>query len=389
MGDSSVTTIDGPGPPWQRLGELLGLFLRLGTFGFGGPNAHIAIMEEEAVRRRRWLSREHFVDILAVTNMLPGPNSTEMGIHLGYLRAGLPGAVLSGLAFILPAFFLLLGLSWAYFEHGTLLRVDALFYGVKPAAIAIILITVYRTGSAAISDGWQAGLFGAGLALTLLFPSVEPITLLLAGLAGILIYATPNPFRGFPAAAILLTTAPPLLSWQGETLIDLSLLFLRTGGLLFGGGYVMIPLIEHDVVERFGWMSRQEFLAGVALGQATPGPIIITATFVGYKAAGLAGAAVATAAIFVPSFVISVTVARFVSSLRQWPLARAFLRGVGPAVVGAILAAAIILAREALTDALTVLLMLAALVALGRYRIGFPYVFGVSAAVGLLTKEVF
>lgn len=381
IADNSETT--------GRIRELLDLFLRLGIFGFGGPNAHIAIMEDEAVRKRSWLSRDYFVDILAVTNMIPGPNSTEMGIHLGYLRAGVLGGIISGMAFIVPAFLLMVGLSWAYFEHGTLLRTDALFYGIKPATIAIILITVYRTGRTAVTDGWQAGLFLAGLAFTVLYAGAEPIILLAAGVAGILIYATLRPSKGFLAAGILFTAAPPILSWQGDTLVDLSLLFLRTGGLLFGSGYVMIPLIEHDVVESFGWMSREEFLDGVALGQSTPGPIIITATFVGYKAAGLAGAAVATAAIFFPSFVIAMAVARFVGAIRRWVIARAFLRGMGPAVVGAILAAAISLARVALTDALTVLIALATLVAVTRFRVSFPYLFGISAAIGLMAKELF
>lgn len=372
----------------SRLGEAIRLFAKLGVIGFGGPTAHIALMEEEAVRRRGWLPRQHFLDALAVTNLVPGPNSTEMAIHLGYLRAKAAGAVASGLVFILPAFLLMLLLSWAYFEYGSTPRVGALFYGVKPIVIAIIAATIWRTGRAAVTDAKLVALFGAGLATTLLLPVWEPLVLLAAGVAGVALYAQPLALGRYLPALALLTPVAPLLAWQGDTLLDLALLFLRTGGLLFGGGYVMIPLIEHEVVEGFGWLTRKEFLDGVALGQSTPGPIVITATFVGYKAAGLAGAAVATAAIFLPAFVFAVAVARFVQAARRWEAARAFLKGVGAAVVGAILAAAVSLGRTALVDPLTWLLAAAALLALVRFRMEVTYLLATGAVMGFLAKGV-
>jgi len=374
----------------QRLRELLVLFLKLGSFGFGGPLALIAAMEDEAVRKRRWLSREHFLEALALTNMLPGPNAHEMGVYLGYLRAGVRGAVLSGLTFILPPFLLMLGLSWLYFRYGTVPEVEGLFYGLKPVVIAIILVTVWRLGRGAITDLKLAALCVGALVLTWRYPSAEPITLLVAGGLGILLYAFPHPGRWLAAGTLLAGSAtPPLLGWDGGTLGDLALLFLRTGGLLFGGGYVMIPLIEHDVVERFGWLTRAEFLDGVALGQSTPGPIIITATFIGYKAAGLAGAIVATAAIFLPSFLLAIIVARFVPTLRRWATAQAFLRGISAAVVGAVLATALVLARTAITDPLTGTLMAVALVAALALKANILLLLGAGAFVGLVTKGAF
>ncbi|MEX0801281.1 MAG: chromate efflux transporter [Dehalococcoidia bacterium] len=381
---TSTAPSDAPAP--GRLAEVVRLFAKLGVIGFGGPTAHIALMEEETVRRRRWLDHQHFLDSLAVTNMLPGPNSTEMAIHTGYLRAGLPGALLSGLVFILPAFALMLALSWAYFEHGASLRVDSIFYGVKPVVIAVIAATVWRTGRAAVTDWRLAVAFAVGLAFTLALPSWEALVLLTVGLAGVLVYAGPPVFRSLPAIAVL-AAAPPLLAWQGDTLVDLTLLFLRTGGLLFGGGFVMIPLIEHDVVERFGWLTREQFLDGVALGQSTPGPIVITATFVGYAAAGLPGAVVATVAIFLPSFVFATASARFVQTVRQWEWARAFLKAVAAAVVGAILAAGIVLARTALTDALTVAVLVVALIALVRFRVDVTYLLVGGGLLGFVVKE--
>jgi chromate transporter len=375
-----------PSPRAPLLG-VVGLFGKLGVIGFGGPTAHIAMMEEEAVNRRRWLDREHFLDALAITNMLPGPNSTEMAIHLGYLRAGAVGAVAGGLVFILPAFLLMLALSWAYFEHGAALNVESLFYGVKPVVIAIVVAAVWRAGRAAVTDWKLLALFAAGLALTLVLPAWEPLVLLAAGLVGVLLYARPPELGRYLPAVVLLTAAPPLLAWRGDELLDLGLLFLRTGGLLFGGGFVMIPLIEHDVVDGFGWMTREEFLDGVALGQSTPGPIVITAAFVGYKASGLAGATVATAAVFLPSFVFATASARFVQTVRGWEWARAFLKAVGAAVVGAILAAGIILARTAVDDLLTGVILIVALVGLVRFRVEVTYLLLAGAVVGLLARE--
>ena len=296
--------------PASRLREVLGYFGTLGVIGFGGPVAHVAMMERSAVHERGWITRQRFLDALAATNLIPGPNSTEMAIHLGYLRAGVAGAVGSGLSFILPAFFMMLGLSWAYFRYETSPAVGDFFYGIKPAVVALILVTAYRlflTGVGAprsfvarTGDWRLLAIFAVGLGLSLAYPGLEVAVLLAAGLTGLLIY---GPQLRAPTASLAFVPllAVPLLAWHPGVLLDLGWLCLRTGGLLFGGGYVTIPLIEGPVVDHFGWLTREQFLAGVALGQSTPGPIVITATFVGYGAAGLSGAVVATVAIFTPA----------------------------------------------------------------------------------------
>lgn len=370
-----------------RIRELLLLYTKLGVIGFGGPAAHIALMEGETVVRRGWLDRQRFLDALAATNLVPGPNSTEMAIHIGYLRAGLAGALVSGLAFVLPAFALLLALSWAYFEYGDVPETEAIFYGLGPVVIAVVFIAAYRLGRSAVADAPLAVLFGGGLALTLLVPLFEPLVLIGAGLAGIALYSTRGRFtlRSFAAPAALVFVLAVVTRWD-DTLLDLGWVFLRTGGLLFGGGYVIIPLVEHDAVERFGWLTRQQFLDGVALGQATPGPIVITATFVGYAAAGWTGAVVATAAVFLPSFVFAIVAARFAQALRRWTLGRHFLAGISAAVAGAILAAALVLAERALVDLLTVALFGVALAVLLSGRAQPLYLLAAGAIAGFAAK---
>jgi len=373
----------GPPQPHGRLREVTALFAQLGMIGFGGPMAHIALMEREAIERRRWISRERFLDGLAATNLVPGPNSTEMGIHLGYVRAGTAGAIASGVAFILPAFLLMLLLSWLYFRYQTAPAVDDLFYGIKPAVIALIVVTSYRLFLGAVDD-WRTRLLFAGSgALAYFFAGAEVFVLLAAGGLGLAWYG-PRWRAGGGALAIgALAGAVPALVWEPGALVDVTLLCLRTGALLFGGGYVMIPLMEHEVVETFGWMTDEQFLDGVALGQTTPGPIVITATFVGYAAAGLPGAALATVAIFLPSFVFAVLTARFLEVLAASQLARAVLKGIGAAVVGTILAATARVGESAFVDGWTAAIGVVALVALLRWRVHSAVLIGAAALAGL------
>lgn len=368
-----------------RLRELVALFLKLGVIGFGGPTAHVALMEDEAVVRRGWLDRRHFVDALSTTNLVPGPNSTEMAIHLGFIRAGVPGALVAGLCFIAPAFVLMLGLSWAYFEYGTRTGTEAIFYGLKPVVIAIIVGAVWRLARTSVTGAPHALLFAAAFVIVLLAPGFEVLVLLGAGLIGILLLPRLPGGRAnvfiLPILAVLAVTT----RWD-ETLLDVAWVFLRTGGLLFGGGYVIIPLLEHDAVERFEWLTREQFLDGVALGQSTPGPIVITSTFVGYGAAGWSGAVVATVAVFTPSFVFAVIVARFTDRLRSWKLGRDFLAGVGAAVAGAILASAMLLADDALDDVLTWAIAIIALAVLTLTRTQALYLLAAGAIIGFLAE---
>ena len=367
------------------LREIAWIFLRLGVIGFGGPAAHISMMEDAVVHRRKWIRREHFLDALSVTNMVPGPNSSELAIHVGYLRAGVPGGLVSGICFILPAFLLMLALSWAYFEFGSVPQVVWLFYGVKPAIIAIIAATAYRLYKPAVTDRPQRVLASAALVVTVVAPALAVAVLIVAGLIGIAIYSK-GPFK-FPGAGVLAgayAAAPMISEASLQTLLALAWVFLKAGALLFGGGFVIIPLIEHEVVSVYGWLSAQQFIDGVALGQATPGPIVITAAFVGYAAAGLAGAAVATAAIFLPAFVIVLAgTGPYLERIRGSETARAFLKGTNAAVIGTIVGAGVLLMRSAVVDLPTGLILVAAAIALVRFGWGAISLNGAAAAIGI------
>lgn len=362
-----------------RLREVLQVFSYFGVVGFGGPMAHISMMERTLVNERGWLSRDRFLDALSVTNLIPGPNSTELAIHVGHRQAGVRGGIVAGLAFILPAFGMMLGLSWAYFEYQTTPALADFFYGVKPAVIALILVTAYRLFLSGVGDPRLLmrgsgdlrllALFVAALGLALGFPGYEIAVLLGAGAIGLLLFGQALPASGRAQAFVPAVIAVSAFAWKGETLIDLFWVCLRTGGLLFGGGYVMIPLLEDPVVSHFGWLSREQFLAGVALGQTTPGPIVITATFIGYGAAGVAGAVVATSAIFLPAFFFAILASRFMTRFGEVPHVRAALKGIGAAVVGAILAATVRLAEGAFVDAESILLAITAGVLLLRLRL--------------------
>ncbi|MFL5732465.1 MAG: chromate efflux transporter [Chloroflexia bacterium] len=373
------------------LREVAGLFLRLGIIGFGGPSAHVAMMEQEVVHKRGWLERQAFLDALAATNLVPGPNSTEMAIHIGYLRAGRVGGLVAGLLFILPAFGLMLGLSWAYVAYGAVPQVDAVFYGLKPAVLAVILVTTYRLGRAAVTDRNLVLLGLFSLAVGLLVPGAEIAALLVAGVAGLLLYA-PRPASTSLKSLLITPTLTGLwysvVSTQASVLA-LAWVFLKAGALLFGGGYVMIPLVEPEVVGQYGWLTHQQFLDGIALGQSTPGPIVITATFIGYVAGGLPGALVATAAIFLPAFVLVLFLTGpFTNRLRNAPRPRAFLKGVNAAVVGAILAAALTLSTSAIIDLPTLAILAASLLALLRLRWDTLWVLLGGGLVGLVLRAM-
>jgi chromate transporter len=353
-----------------RLLEVSTLFLKLGAISFGGPAAHIALMEQEVVHKRGWLSREHFLDLLAATNLVPGPNATEMAIHIGFVRAGWPGLVAGGAAFILPAFLISLTLSVIYTRFGTLPQGEALFYGVNPAVLAIVLVATYRLGRSALADKRAIALGVACLAAALLGVH-EVIVLLAAGLTGVLLYAPPRwPWR---AGALLawgtlarLAKAAALLD---SRLVQLGLFFLKVGALLFGSGMMLFVFIQRDIVTRYGWLTQRQLLDAITVGQMTPGPVLSSATFIGYLVAGLSGAVISTVAVFLPSFVIVALTGPWIPRLRGSPTAQAFLRGVNAAVVALILTVAAALFRSAIVDVWTALILLAGLVALLRFRV--------------------
>ena len=402
-----------------RLKELGQLFLKLGAIGFGGPQAHIAMIHDEAVLRRGWLKEEQFLEGVAICEMLPGPASTQTGIYVGYLRAGQLGALVAGLCFIAPAFLIVLGLSWAYFRFQGVPQIEDLFLGISPVVIAIIFGFCWKLGKKAIKD-WQ----GIAIALTVLVLSLGfrvniLLLFLLAGLAGLAVYRPTTPPPAGPSARTSAWLAPLLPITQGwpnllaalpteplaassfwgfdriqEYAVPLTTFFLKTGAFIFGGGLVIIPLLESAVVDDFGWMTRNQFIDGVALGEVTPGPVVITAAFVGYKVAGALGALVATIAIFTPSFLFIMFASPFLLRLRQNPWVRSALKGVLPAALGAIATAAIPLAVAALIQPtlprtiVAITVGLAALVALVRFRRPTWQLVPAGAIAGLLAGAV-
>ncbi|MGG6237948.1 chromate efflux transporter [Nodosilinea sp. AN01ver1] len=382
-----------------RLKELALLFLKLGAIGFGGPQAHIAMIHDEAVVRRGWMKEEQFLEGVAICEMLPGPASTQTGIYTGYLRAGQLGALVAGLCFIAPAFFIVLGLSWAYFRFQGVPQIEDLFLGISPVVIAIIFGFCWKLSKKAIKDWQGVAIAIAVLILSLAFRVNILLLFLLASLAGLALYRPTTPPPAGPSARtsawlaplwpiaqgwphlLANVTAEPLAAsgfWGLDRIqnyfLPLTTFFLKTGAFIFGGGLVIIPLLETAVVNDFQWMTRDQFIDGVALGELTPGPVVITAAFVGYKVAGAVGALVATIAIFTPSFLFIMFASPFLLRLRQNPWVKSALKGVLPAALGAIAAAAVPLAAAALIQPtlprtiVAITVGLAALVALIRFR---------------------
>lgn len=374
---------------WKDTLTVAGLFLKLGAISFGGPAAHIALMEQEVVRKRGWLDQEHFLDLLATTNLVPGPNATEMAIHIGYVRAGWPGLIAAGAAFIFPAFLISLALSWIYVQYGALPEGKALFYGINPVVMAIVLVASYRLGKTALKGKIQAllGLLAFGAALL----GVNEVLILLAsGVVGMVLLTPPQARpKHTPMGLVfplmpLLAAAPDSLRWLDERLPQLGLFFLKVGTFLFGSGMVLFAFIQRDVVDRFGWLSQQQLIDAIAVGQMTPGPVLSSATFIGYLVSGWQGALIATIAVFLPSFIIIVLIGPIIPRLRQSPTAQAFLKGVNSAVVALILAVSLSVFQSAIVDGWTVLILAAGLFALLRYRVDTLWLVLGGAAAGLL-----
>ncbi len=373
--------------PVQRLGEVATLFLKLGAISFGGPAAHIALMEQETVLRRQWLSREHFLDLLATTNLVPGPNAVEMAGHIGFVHAGWPGLLAGGVSFIFPAFCISLALSWAYVRFGALPQAAALFYGINPVVMAIILIATYRLGRTALKDRRMLAL-GLLCLVAALLGANEVLILLAAGAVSVALSAVER-HGGWQVSALLgwgplagLLSSP--VAWLDDRLVQLGLFFLKVGALLFGSGMVLFAFIQRDVVGCYGWLTQQQLLDAIAVGQMTPGPVLSSATFIGYLVEGLPGAIVATVAVFLPAFLIVALVGPWIPRLRRSPAAQAFLRGVNAAVVALILAVAVALFRSAIVDVWTAAIFLAGLALLLRFRLDTLWLVLGGAVCGLV-----
>lgn len=401
-----------PPPLSDRLRELMQIFGRLGFLGFGGPQAHIAMQNDEAVVRRQWLTQDQFSDGMAICEMLPGPASTQMGIYLGYIRAGQLGALVAGLAFVAPAFVIVVTLSWAYFRWQALPQLDAVFFGIAPVMIAIILGFCWKLGKKSIHDRFGIAI-AIAVGLAVVWGRLNPlVAFILAGLVGLVLYhprrsGPPQPLWlpfGLMMSLPLAVTTPEVLAlssfWGGERIGEffwpLLTVFFKTGTFTFGGGLVIIPLLEFEVVDQLHWLTRSEFINGIAIGQLSPGPVVLTSAFIGFKVAGVFGALVATVGIFTPSFLFIMAGAPILLRIRQNTWVQAFLKAVRPGVLGAIAAASIPLMQTAIIEqpspvmaAIAATITLLSLTALIRFKVPtWQLVLG-GGLVGLLTGVVF
>ncbi|MBA3586499.1 MAG: chromate efflux transporter [Chloroflexi bacterium] len=364
----------------DRLRELIVVFGTLGFIGFGGPAAHIALMRREVVERRRWLTDTQLVDLIGITNLIPGPNSTEMAMHVGRLRAGGIGLVVAGLAFILPAAAIVLALAWVYVMFGETPTGAALLYGIKPVIVAIVAVALVAFARTALTGPLRIAVATGVGALWLI--GVNELVLLMAG-ALIVVLARLGTRHPWTAMGLTLPLAGATAA-ASVNLLTLGAVFLKAGALLYGSGYVLLAFLRGDLVERLGWLTDAQLLDAVAIGQVTPGPLFTTATFIGYLLAGLPGALVATVAIFLPGFVFVAIIGPFADRVRDRPLTAALLDGVNAAAIGLMAAVSVQLGASAIRDALTVALGLGSLAVLtwGRVPSILLVAFGGMAGLG-------
>jgi chromate transporter len=391
MDESSVSNSS---PKAASLTEVAVLFLRLGMTAFGGPAAHIAMMQQEVVERRGWMSREQFLDLLGAANLIPGPSSTELAIFIGFRLAGAAGLLLAGSCFILPAFLLVLGIAWAYVKFGHLPQVGRALYGVKPVVIAIIVQALWNLGRTAIKTRWLAAL--GLLALVPAFLGVSPLFLLLG--AGLLVGGTrwfqdrkttsPKALLLLASVLALFAVAPllvrgPLAPSPKFGLFSLFCVFLKIGSVIYGSGYVLLAFLRADLVTQRGWLTSTQLLDAVSVGQVTPGPVFTTATFIGFILGGPMGAVVATAAIFLPAFLFVTLAGPFATRLRSSPLTGAFLDGVNVASLALMAAVTWQLGQSALVDPITIALAAAGLLALIRFHINSTWLIAAGIVIGI------
>jgi chromate transporter len=367
-----------------RLRELLVVFGTLGAIGFGGPAAHVGLMRREVVERRGWLTDQRMLDLVGITNLIPGPNSTELAMLIGRLRAGPAGLVVAGLAFVVPAATIVLAVAWAYVAYGTTPTGQALLYGIKPVVLAIIAAALIAFARTALTRPLR---IAVAVAAALLWGVGVNELLLLAAGAVVVAGARVGTAHPWTAAALALPAAG-VAGLASVNLWTLAVVFLKAGALLYGSGYVLLAFLRADLVERLGWLTDAQLLDAVAIGQVTPGPLFTTATFVGYVLAGIPGALVATVAIFLPAFILVGLVGPLADRVRDRPLTAGLLDGVNAAALGLMAAVSIQLGVSAIRDPLTVGLLLFSGVLLWWGRISSLALVAGGAAVGLAASAI-
>jgi chromate transporter len=383
MTDGATTT------PHGRLTELLLYFLRLGSIGFGGPVALVGQMERELVGERGWLTKEQMREAIAICQSLPGPLAIQVGIYVAYLRGGFWGAWIGGWAFISPNFVMVAALGALYVYLGDLKPVTAIFYGVSPAVIALILHSCYRLSKLGMEDWLQWAIALVCLAVTVVLQTEVALLFIGAGIVGVLYYG--NLFRRAPDVKLQIAAVPLLVApaaTTNATLSKLLLFFLKAGSLTFGSGLVIVPFLQQGLVEQYGWLDERQFLIAVAVGMISPGPVVITATFVGYLVAGFWGSVVSTVGIFFPSFIFILVAAPLLARHGKNPNVQGFVRGAYGAAIGTILGACILLGRIAVGDWLTALIGAVSLAVLFRWKVSNPLLIAATAVVGLIAYPI-
>lgn len=329
--------------------EVFTLFFKLGVIGFGGPAAHIALMEEEVVNKHKWMSREHFLDLMGATNLIPGPNSTEMTMHCGHERAGIPGLFVAGFSFIFPAVLITAGLAWFYEQYGQLPAVEPFIEGIKPAVLVVIVGAILKLGKKAVKNT-TLGILGAIVLALALLGVNEIAALLIAGVAGALFfYFRDRPKGGLGSLLPLAILPSTSVAIAKVSTTKIFLTFLKVGAVLYGSGYVLFAYLDAELVAK-GWLSTQQLMDAIAVGQFTPGPVLSTSTFVGYQLGGWAGAAAATFGMFLPSFLFVWILNPLIPKMRSSALLRGFLDSVNVAAVAVMVSVLVNMTTSSLTD---------------------------------------
>jgi chromate transporter len=370
-----------------RIKEIVRYFLRLGLVGFGGPVALVGQMERELVAERGWLTKEQMREAIAVCQSLPGPLAIQVGIFVSYLRGGQRGAWAGGWAFVLPNFLIVVTLGALYVHLGGLSLVSAIFYGVSPAVVALILHSCYRLAKLGMEDRVQWVLAIACFVITVVLRSEVALLFLSAGVIGLLYYGTLFRRTAGKAMSVVapIVAGVPISSVTGaSTVAKLLLFFLKAGALTFGSGLVIVPFLQQGVVQQYGWLNERDFLVAIAVGMISPGPVVITATFVGYLVAGFWGSLAATVGIFLPSFVLVLVAAPILARHRGNPNVQGFIKGAYGAAIGTILGACVLLGRMAVGDWFTVLVGVLALLVLFRWKVSNPLLIAAAAVAGLV-----